>query len=1530
MKKDRHIFLCTEDPGVGGVAQYNYSLLNGLSARGYQVTYVQNKALKDLFKQEKLLNISQIWIDNANLEDFIQILSNVTSKPDLIICSNSNPFSNFAIKQVAIQLRIPYIVVEGLVEPYLAERFATYLDELSYHYNHAKSVIAVSHENLNLLHHLFKLPQDRGQVIYYGRPPEYFKPKDLAVRDRLRQELSIPSDAVVCFTAARIETRKGYQYQLEAIKQLIHSPVWSQLYFVWVGGGIFEPQLETYLKQSVEQLGITETVKFLGQCSNISDWLNIADIFVFPSQLEGMPICVMEAMAKGLPIIATAISGIPEELGDTGRLLPDPKINPQATIDELIRAIQDWAVNPELCDEVGQVCKQRAEEMFKEERMIDETVLAIEQALLPKGDYVSPGFSIVRPDKAFPNMVVGDTGTCNWTYLRREIPHNWYVDKRQPTVGFASRDEAHILYNTALKFKGKRALEIGCWLGWSACHLALAGIELDVVDPLLSIPEFYESVGDSLKASGVLSRVKLVGGYSPQKVEDLATQLQHKWSLIFIDGNHDAPGPLNDAIACDRLAEDDALILFHDLASPEVAQGLDYLKQKGWQTMVYQTMQIMGVAWRGHVEPIMHQPDPKINWVLPSHLQDYQVSGGFAASNRLKVTFCTCDDPNFTGGPNSWLRRLLPALKLAGIDVNILFFVTTDLVESCPCFRDLQSQGIECQAFRWQTTTEQKIHWLLSQLAENPPDIFVPNMLVAAFYASRWVKAAGVPTVGMLHSEDVFHQSVLRNFVLGEAAYQLSALICVSKFLEHYVHSLLAEDVNRTRDSKTLIRQIPGGVPLPQQLAKPPADCLKLIYVGRLEEEAKQISEVTRALCNAIKAIPKVEAVIVGEGSARASVEQILVEEGEDLPIRLAGLVDTSQIQAVMSESHVLVLLSDYEGLPIALMEAMACGLVPICLRIRGGVSELVEDGLTGLLVNNRGDEFTNAVQRLKNEPELWNRLSKAARAKIEGYYSNEVCTAKWIDLFQTLHKKVADKQNICNPRWLDLPPVEPAFAREDYRQQSLQSQHLSPKIALDAVFFQLYKTGIARVWKSLLEEWQNNSFAKHIVVFDRGGTAPKIPGIRYRTVPAYDYANTEADRAMLQQICDEEGADLFISTYYTTPISTPSVFMAHDMIPELVGANLNHPMWREKNYGIQHASAYITVSEHTARDLVKFFPDISLDSVTVAQNGVDRQIFSPANYDKIDRFKTNYGIYKPYFLIVGAGAGYKNSILFLKAFAQLHSKQGFDIVCTGSGYISDVNFRTYTSGSTVHMLQLSDEELSIAYSGAVALVYPSKYEGFGLPVLEAIACGCPVITCANGAIPEVAGEAAIYVNDEDVDGLANALCEVQKPIVRNSLSFAGLQQAQKFSWSKMAEIVSCTLINATLLPLNLREVNLIIFPDWSQSEEIISEDLEQVIRAIATHPDSNKITLLVDQGNLDEEEVGLILSGVSMNLLMQEDLDISDSAEISLIGQLSEVQWQALLPRIQARIVLENENKEAIAQVKADSIPSCERDKYC
>jgi hypothetical protein len=236
-------------------------------------------------------------------------------------------------------------------------------------------------------------------------------------------------------------------------------------------------------------------------------------------------------------------------------------------------------------------------------------------------DYVSPGWASVDAFSHFPCMAVGEKNHCTWPYLRRGVPHRWFVDTRFPFVGFLNLDEVHILYNTAQQFRGRRALEIGCWMGWSACHLALAGVQLDVIDPLLGRSDIHDCVSNSLQQAGILERVRLVAGNSPGMVHELADKEKQKWSLFFIDGEHGGMAPLLDAAVCDAYAEDDAAMLFHDLASPYVTQAVLYLKQRGWQTRLYQTMQVMAVAWRGRVVPLHHQPDLSVAWDVPEHLR---------------------------------------------------------------------------------------------------------------------------------------------------------------------------------------------------------------------------------------------------------------------------------------------------------------------------------------------------------------------------------------------------------------------------------------------------------------------------------------------------------------------------------------------------------------------------------------------------------------------------------------------------------------------------------------------------------------------------------------------------------------------------------------------------------------------------------------------------------------------------------------------------------------------------------------------
>jgi len=248
---------------------------------------------------------------------------------------------------------------------------------------------------------------------------------------------------------------------------------------------------------------------------------------------------------------------------------------------------------------------------------------AVKGSAFPPGDYVSPGLLRAKLDRHFPFMVRGDPAANPWRYLRRPPAHNWYVDKRERKTGFVSRDEAHILFNTALNFEGGQALEIGCFMGFSTCHLALGGVRLDVVDPLLRDPGVIDSVTNSLISAGLVDDCRLWPMASPDAVRAIAESENRRWSLVFIDGDHAGEAPRRDAEACEPFLEADALVLFHDLLSPDVAAGLRFFRERGWRTRIYRTNQVMGAAWRGAAEPVEHIPDPALPQELPAHLADW-------------------------------------------------------------------------------------------------------------------------------------------------------------------------------------------------------------------------------------------------------------------------------------------------------------------------------------------------------------------------------------------------------------------------------------------------------------------------------------------------------------------------------------------------------------------------------------------------------------------------------------------------------------------------------------------------------------------------------------------------------------------------------------------------------------------------------------------------------------------------------------------------------------------------------------------
>jgi glycosyltransferase involved in cell wall biosynthesis/predicted O-methyltransferase YrrM len=626
-----HVLLMTDDPGAGGVAQYNHAVLCHLARRGFQLTCIQSQIDTPLVREQRERGVCHRWLPFDTLTDLKSQLADADTprrlfqeeRPDLIVFSDGCPVSLLAAKRATLELGVPFVTVEGLVDERLAGRFAAHLPEIAAAFGCAREVVAVSRQNLQLLHRHFGLAVGRGRVIHYGRPQRFFAPPDPAVRARLRAEAGVNDEAVLCLTLARLEPIKGHRHLLEAVRRLQATPQGRNVCFVWAGSG----PLHSALAEAVAALPQPDRVRLLGQRWDVAEWLDAADAFVLPSESEGLPLAIIEAMAKGLPVAATAVGGVPEELGSAGRLLADPQHGPEATIEVLVETLTRWANDPAKRRRDGDACQARAQALFREDRMLVQIDDVLDRALLPPGDYVAPGYAIVRPDSCFPNLTTGDPRGCAWPHLRGWVPHRWYVDRRRPDIGLLSRDEAHVVYHNARAFAGRRALEIGGYVGWSSCHLALAGVELDVIDPLYANPDFRGAVEQSLAAAGVLDRMGLHGGPSPRAVRDLAVCEGRRWPLILIDGDHEGDAPLEDARVAEEVAEADALILFHDLAAPAVAQGWDYLRQRGWQTAVYQTMQLIGAAWRGATRPVAHLPDPAVPWTLPEHLRGVSVIG---------------------------------------------------------------------------------------------------------------------------------------------------------------------------------------------------------------------------------------------------------------------------------------------------------------------------------------------------------------------------------------------------------------------------------------------------------------------------------------------------------------------------------------------------------------------------------------------------------------------------------------------------------------------------------------------------------------------------------------------------------------------------------------------------------------------------------------------------------------------------------------------------------------------------------------
>lgn len=219
-----------------------------------------------------------------------------------------------------------------------------------------------------------------------------------------------------------------------------------------------------------------------------------------------------------------------------------------------------------------------------------------------------------------------------------------------------------------------------------------------------------------------------------------------------------------------------------------------------------------------------------------------------------------------------------------------------------------------------------------------------------------------------------------------------------------------------------------------------------------------------------------------------------------------------------------------------------------------------------------------------------------------------------------------------------------------------------------------------------------------------------------------------------------------------------------------------------------------ITVSETTRQDLMARFR-VPAEKVTVAYHGAD-DTFEPLNRQAVaESLLLSYKIKKPFILFLGTLEPRKNIPTLLKAFAAVKDQIPHSLVLVGQrGWKWEPIFEEIERrdlGSRVHLTgYVPDSDRVYFYNAADFTVFPSWYEGFGMPLLEAMQCGCPVITSQVSSMPEVVGEAGILIDPGRVEDLQRAMLRlIHEPGLAEKMRKAGFEQAKKFSWEKSAEI---------------------------------------------------------------------------------------------------------------------------------------------
>ncbi|HUQ88498.1 MAG TPA: glycosyltransferase family 1 protein [Vicinamibacterales bacterium] len=354
-------------------------------------------------------------------------------------------------------------------------------------------------------------------------------------------------------------------------------------------------------------------------------------------------------------------------------------------------------------------------------------------------------------------------------------------------------------------------------------------------------------------------------------------------------------------------------------------------------------------------------------------------------------------------------------------------------------------------------------------------------------------------------------------------------------------------------------------------------------------------------------------------------------------------------------------------------------------------------------------------------------------------------------------------------------------------------------RIAIDAR--KLRDFGIGTYIRNILMELSRLDRETEYVVLCRPDdvTSGDVLGQNFRMVPETAAAYSIAEQFRIPLSLARERVRLVHEPHYVLPplLQCRSVVTIHDcihlMFPQYLPSKLAYLYAKSSMWSAtKKANRILTVSEASKRDILRFF-DVRPEKVVVIYNAIDERFLSAANPERMDLVRQRYQLDHPFVLYVGNIKPHKNLERLIDAYGRARARCPDDLKLI---IVGDEISKYPALRQAVHKHKLDKhvrflgfqpmETLAAFYRLARAFVFPSLYEGFGLPPLEAMACGTPVVTSNVSSLPEVAGGAALLVDPYDVDSIANGIVvAVTDETVRADLITRGRERARSFSWTQ-------------------------------------------------------------------------------------------------------------------------------------------------